>query len=92
MIRLFLTPKPDKGCGFRSKFEYPYIVCLQMWKVYLPLEILILSGSIPGTLILKNAEARSTKMVFIKNQLPKTFLPRLVTLTGTLTFLILLQP
>lgn len=33
-------------------------------KVYLPLSLLVLAGSIPGTLMLKNVEARSIKMVF----------------------------
>lgn len=33
-------------------------------KVYLPLAILVLAGCIPGTLLLKNVEARFIKMIF----------------------------
>ena len=33
-------------------------------RVYLPLAILVLAGCIPGTLLLKNVEARFIKMIF----------------------------
>ena len=33
-------------------------------KIYLPLAVLVLAGSIPGALLLKNVDARSIKLVF----------------------------
>ena len=35
-------------------------------KVYLPLAILVLAGSIPGALILKNVDVRSIKLVSLR--------------------------
>jgi uncharacterized membrane protein YfcA len=34
------------------------------WKVWLPLSVLVLMGSVPGALLLKNADVRSIKLIF----------------------------
>ena len=55
-------------CGFANTLIFSTILSFgaanASTKVYLPLAILVLAGSIPGALILKNVDVRSIKLVF----------------------------